>query len=460
MKKPNDLFGRLPSVSDLLENPRIKALVDKAQETEVANGVRQFVERMRTEVSRRALDAPIPSIGELADRAVRYILGRHAQPQSRVINATGQLWHHDLSGPPLADEALASLTVLAQHFHARGQGAAGELAAQMSGARAGCVLHSSSAAIWLALSAIAGDGAVVVARGELGTLDGEVRLTELASQAGANLVEVGATDSVSLDDYRAALEAGAGLILRIEALPHALLRETCRPDVASLAKLAHEFNTPLLHHVGRGPLAPLGETVSLALPTAAESIAAGAALVIARGDGYVGGPACGVAVGNRATIDQLTASPLHGMLKADRLIDSALAGTLSLLNDADRAAIGAPTLAMLSTPLLNLQSRAERVAPQIESLPGIITATPTEIPAAGDMAATQPLPSFGISVLCDEGDLHRLQSQLEESNPPIVGVWDGDRVLLDLRTVLPAEDIALVAAFEPPNSDTTETETN
>lgn len=459
MKSPNDLLNRLPSVGDLLENPRIKALVDRAQETDVAQGVRQFVDRMRSELSRRALDAPIPSIGELADRAARFILGRHAQGDSRVINATGQLWYRNLSGPPLADEALAATTTLAQHFHVRNQDRASRLAAKMATAQAGCVVHSASAAIWLALSSLAGGTKAIVARGEVGTLERNVRLTQLASQAGVELVEVGAADSVSLDDYRAALEVGRALVLRMEALPHALDGETCRPDLRSLAGLAAEFDAPLLHHIGRGPLAPLSEAIPIAIASADQSVSAGAAVVICHGDGYLGGPACGIAVGKQDVINQLTSSPLFGVLKASRLIECTLASTLHLLGDPDRAALALPTLAMLSTPLLNLQSRAERLAPQIDSLPGIVAATPIELPAAADMAAMQPLPSFGISVLCNQNELESIKSQLSESTPPIIGVWHGDRVLLDLRTVLPEEDIALVSAFEPPISKTTEAKT-
>lgn len=453
MKSPNDLLNRLPSVSDLLENPRIKGLVDRVQEMEVTSGVKQFVERMRREVSRRALDVPIPSIGELADRAARFILGRHSADVPEVVNATGELWPAGLSGPPLADEALAALTTGALHYHARGADAVGTIAAELTGAQAARVYGSSAGALLVALSALAEGKPIIVARGELGTMDGCIRLTDLAKQAGTTLVEVGATDSVSEADYRQALEAGAGIVLRIESLPHALRGQTCRPELATLVKLAGEFGAKVIHHIGRGPLVPLGDGIALDVVTASQSIASGTALVIARGDGYTGGPRCGLAIGRRDAVEKLTSSPLSPVVGVDPLVESVLAATLTLWRTPDRAAMSIPTLSLLSTPLLNLQTRAERMAAQIGAEQGILSAAPVEIAAGDDMGATRPLPSFGVNVLCASDHLARVKRQLEDARPQVRGNWSGDRVVLDLRTVAPSDDIALVAAFGTPKPE-------
>jgi L-seryl-tRNA(Ser) seleniumtransferase len=453
MKTPNDFLNRLPSVSDLMENPRIKGLVDRVQEMEVTAGVKQFVERMRREVSRRAFDAPIPSIGELADRAARFILGRHATDVPEVVNATGQLWPAGLSGPPLADEALATLTAGAQHYHARGADAAASLAAELTGAQAARVYGTSAGALLVALSALAEGKPIVVARGELGTMDGCIRLTDLAKQAGTTLVEVGATDSVSEDDYRQALEAGAGIMLRIEALPHALRGQTCRPELSTIVKLANDFGAKVIHHIGRGPLVPLGENFPIDMVTASQSIASGSTLVIARGDGYTGGPRCGLAIGRRDAVEKLTHSHLSPVVSVDPLVENVLAATLTLWRTPDRAAMSIPTLSLLATPLLNLQTRAERMAAQIGAEQGILSAAPVEIAAGDDMGATRPLPSFGVNVLCAGDHLARIKRQLDDARPQVRGNWQGDRVVLDLRTVAPSDDIALVAAFGTPKPE-------
>lgn len=452
MKPPTDLFSRLPTVTDLLENPRIKSLVDRVQEMEVTNGVRQFVERMRSEVSRRAHDAPIPSIGELADRAARFILGRHAAEQPQAINATGHLWPSGLSSPPLADEAVATLTAASQHYHLTGSGRTTKLAAELAGGQAARLFNTPAAAMLVAMATLPEGRAIAVARGELGTLDAGLRLTDLAEQAGATLMEIGATDSVTLDDYQRALDSGAGMVLRIEAMPYALRGRSCRPELGDLVKLAESRSARVVHNIGRGSLAPLGDSLPLDVVTASQSLAAGVALAIARGDGYIGGPACGIAIGRREAVERLSTSPLAMLLKPDPIVECALAGTLTLLREPDRAAMAIPALSLLSTPILNLESRAERIAAQIAVLPGIVSATAVEIPASDDLGATRPLPSFGVSIICEQHDLSRIQSQLDASHPRVIGSWHGDRLTLDLRTVAPDEDIALVTAFEPPAS--------
>ncbi len=303
--------------------------------------------------------------------------------------------------------------------------------------------------MFLALQSLADGRPVVVARGELGTMDGS-RLTELAAQAGVELVEVGATDAVSIDDYRGALESGAGMLLRVEAMPYALRGQTCRPELGDLVRLCDQHGAKVVHNIGRGALAPLSESIPLDVTTASRSLSEGATVVIARGDGYTGGPKCGIAVGRRDAVDRMAASPMFAVVRADALCECALAGTLMLCRDPARAALSIPALALLSTPLLNLQSRADRIAAQIAAMERVVSAAPIEIPAGDDMGAVRPLPSFGVSVICQEGHVGRVRSQLEGSRPQVVGVWEGDRVLLDLRTVAPDDDIAVVSAFEPP----------
>lgn len=455
MKRPNDLFSRLPSVNDLLENPQIKGLVDRVEKMEVTTGVKQFVDRIRREATRRSLDMPIPSIGDLADRAARYILGRQSTERPQAINATGQLWPAELTGPPLAYEALAVLSESAQHYHvanAQTNRQTADSVALLAGGEAALVFNTPTAATLIAMSSLAeGERKIAVARGELGTIDG-ARITDLASQAGVTLVEVGATDSVQIGDYDAALQAGAQVILRIESLPHALRSETERPQLGELAKLAASHSAVLVHNIGHGSLSKLPGSIPLDVVNASESLAVGAHLVITSGNGYTGGPACGIAVGTQQAVGKLTASPLAGALAASPLTECALDATLALHRTPDKATLAIPSLAMLSTPLLNLQSRADRIAAQIAVQPGVVSASAHEIAAGADLGGTRPLPSVGVSVICQSESRQCVADRIEAARPQVVGVWNNDQLLLDLRTVLPDEDIALVAAFDQPDS--------
>ncbi len=454
MKTPqdlSDLIRRLPSAGDLLDKPQIKGLIDRVEGLDVTSGVRHFVDRMRREVSRRSLDMPIPSIGELADRAARFILGRHVSEPPQVINATGQLWPVGLSGPPLADDAIAALSAALQHYHVAAGVGATSAVARAAGAGAAVLFNSPNASMLLAMASLAGGEPIVVARGELGTLDAGTRLTDLATQAGVAILEVGAADAVELADYERALASGAKMVLRIESLPHAVSGQTHRPSIDELAAVVAKHSGLLVHDIGRGPLAPLPDAIPLEVISATESLASGASLVVARGDGYLGGPACGLALGHEKSVAKIANHPLHSTVALSPQLATALEATLGLHRDPDRASLSIPTLAFLSTPLENLRSRAERLAAQIAVQPGIASAVAKEIPAAIDLGGTQPLASFGIQIECKADSFDRIAKQMEENRPRLLGVQEGEGVRLDLRIVAPDDDIALVAAFDAPN---------
>jgi len=53
------------------------------------------------------------------------------------------------------------------------------------------------------------------------------------------------------------------------------------------------------------------------------------------------------------------------------------------------------------------------------------------------------VPSAGVAL---EGDAERWLERLRRGTPPVVARIDGDRVVLDARTVLPGEDEELLGA--------------
>ena len=100
--KPSDLLNALPSVAELLEKPPIRALADRFNRSVVAGGVRSFLDELRSDLQRRAAEAQLPSVRELAERAARHIIALEQQSQRPAINATGRLY-----GPPWVSEPLA-----------------------------------------------------------------------------------------------------------------------------------------------------------------------------------------------------------------------------------------------------------------------------------------------------------------------------------------------------------------
>ena len=88
--RTTDRLPRLPSVSELLEKPPVRDLVQQLNRSTVVTGARSYLEQLRGELQERFAHSPIASPSELAERAARYILGPFQQRQRIVINATGQ----------------------------------------------------------------------------------------------------------------------------------------------------------------------------------------------------------------------------------------------------------------------------------------------------------------------------------------------------------------------------------
>ena len=87
--KPSDVLDRLPSASELLEKPPIRALADRWNRSVVASGVRSFLDELRSDWERRSGDWHLPSLRELAQRAARHVVAMQQAKVRPTINATG-----------------------------------------------------------------------------------------------------------------------------------------------------------------------------------------------------------------------------------------------------------------------------------------------------------------------------------------------------------------------------------
>src|SRR5919108_80093 len=251
--------------------------------------------------------------------------------------------------------------VLATGRRGRRGAAAEALLREATGAEAALAVNNAAGALLLALGGLARGREVVVSRGELIEIGGEVRLPPIMEAAGVELVEVGTTNRTHLRDYQGALGERTALVLAVHPSNYRVEGFATRPALSELAALARERGLPLLHDVGSGLLA--GELG--AEPSVTGSLRAGADLVLFSGDKLLGGPQAGLLVGRAELVGRLARHPIARAVRADKLTLAALEATLAahvagrrdelpvwralLLGPGDlRARAGAPALAVLS----------------------------------------------------------------------------------------------------------------
>src|SRR6185312_2782298 len=97
----------------------------------------------------------------------------------------------------------------------------------------------------LVLAALAAGREVIVSRGELVEIGGGFRVPDVMAQSGAILREVGTTNKTRAADYAAAIGDRTALILRVHPSNFRVAGFTERPDAASLAAVAAQFQVPL-----------------------------------------------------------------------------------------------------------------------------------------------------------------------------------------------------------------------
>ncbi len=448
--KPSDLLSRLPSVNELLEKPPIRALADRWNRSVVAAGVRSFLDELRSDLERRAADVHLPSLRELAERAARHVAQLQQSSVRPAINATGRFFGPDWSGPPLADAALERIVSLGSGFELGTQAASrGDAAAtlcRLTGAEAATVVGNYSGAVWLALAAIAAEKNAVIARGEVGELELDCSLASVAATAAVSLREVGTVNRTSAADYEAAITHETATILRQLPENYRVTGTTTMVELEALVGLARDRELPLVDLLGAAPLVDDLPALGAAGPSIAASVAAGAHLVVARGNGLVGGPRCGILVGTRGLVHRIESHPLFSAWRAEPATRAALQATLSIYDDPQQLRHAIPLFQLLMASVENLRQRAERLAPQLAQAVDVesAAAVPTENCLGLARYEHDNLPSYAIALTPVGGDVQPLDQRLRNAAVPIVGRRVDGRLVLDLRTVLPRQDQRLV----------------
>ena len=334
-----ELLRQIPSVDELLAQPRLMALskrVDRNLVVEVARAVLADLRgRIAEDANWTAVSLDGASVEELISAQVEKILSRSLQP---VINATGVILHTNLGRAPLTetvvDEFRRSATQYSNLEYDLEAGARGkrdahtsELLTRLTGAEAAIVVNNCAAAVLVTLAALAHGGEVIVSRGELIEIGDGFRIPEIMEQSGAILREVGTTNRTHLADYENAINEKTRVLLRVHPSNFKVTGFTDKPSLEELVALSKRSGLPLVEDLGSGCLVDLSAH-GVSEPTVKQSVEAGVSLVMFSGDKLLGGPQAGVIAGKKELVTGVRRYPLFRALRVDKLTIAALEATL------------------------------------------------------------------------------------------------------------------------------------
>jgi L-seryl-tRNA(Ser) seleniumtransferase len=308
-------------------------------------------------------------------------------------------------------------------------------------------VHNYAGALWLALSALAAEREVLIARTEISDVESAEPLPKLAAAANVVILEIGTINRASAADYEASASPRAAALLRITPDAYRVVGETTMAELDELVPLCRDRELVLIDALGVAPLIDPPESIRWPLRSVRASLAAGVELAVVRGDGLVGGPACGILLGRREAIRRITDHALFPAWRLDVLRAAALVATLESYDDKTPRQEELPMWQFLTASVDNLRNRAERMAPQLAHAEGIVSAVAIETRSPLFSLLADGCPSYGVALAAADGDIQSLDARLRSAPLPILGRIEGDRLLLDLRTVLPRQDKALVDAL-------------
>jgi seryl-tRNA(Sec) selenium transferase len=331
------------------------------------------------------------------------------------------------------------------------------------------------------------------------------------AQSGAVLREVGTTNKTRASDYAAAIGERTALILRVHPSNFRIEGFTERPALTDLVTLGQKFAIPIAEDLGSGYLGDgvgteqgqsgdrvgteqgqsgdgvgteqgqsgdrvgteqgqrgdgvgteqgqSGDRVGTEQgrsrvrprsvphePAVPDSVAAGVDLCCFSGDKLLGGPQAGIIVGRRSLVDRIRAHPLMRALRVDKMTYAALEATLTEYV-AGRAASTIPVQRMLTLTADDIRARARTLAATLNGAGWRAEIIDGSSAIGGGSAPGIELPTALLAIERRGVTAAALGERLRRLQPPVIARIEQNRVLLDLRTVLPDDDEPLARAL-------------
>jgi L-seryl-tRNA(Ser) seleniumtransferase len=463
----SELFRKLPSVDDVMHGSAVDALAGSYGHDSVVDAARVVLARLRQEITSGLLDdggleLALSGLASAVEKQLRQALSYSLRP---VINATGVILHTNLGRAPLGEAVIEHIRETAANYSnlefdsdtgTRGKRDVHvdrlfqrllheETKSEKPASVSTIAVNNNAAAVLLALNAVAEGGEVIVSRGELVEIGGSFRIPDVMTKSGAILREVGTTNRTRAADYEQAITERTRLLLRVHRSNFEITGFTEQASTAELVALARKRGIPLMEDLGSGALFDLRSIGISGEPGVLDSLRSDVDIVTYSGDKLLGGPQAGLISGRSDLIARMRSNSLFRALRVDKLIYAALEATLLAYVRRDHDAI--PTLRMMRLTKEEIGKRAGALASKVAAPRLKVEIVDGESILGGGAAPSSVLPTRVLALTCEGLSADELAARLRASEPSIVARVEEGRVLLDLRTVFPEQDAAVVSAL-------------
>lgn len=462
----NDILRRIPKMDELLKDGGLELHFAAAGRTVVTEAARTVIDRLRQEILSLEpseldhFDIEQLNIVSIARRVMAQVEDDEANHLIPVINATGTILHTNLGRAPLCKEAVENVAAVSRGYSnleydlaAGGRGSrhniVSELICELTGAEDAMLVNNNAAATMIVLSAMAEGQEVIVSRGELVEIGGAFRIPDIMEQSGAKLHEIGTTNKTKPSDYENAIdEERTAALMKVHTSNYRIMGFTQDTSLEELVEIGRKHDLPVIFDMGNGLMVDLS-AYGLDEPNVPASLASGIDVILFSGDKLLGGPQGGIIAGRKKYIEKMKKHPLARALRVDKMTFAAMEETLKKYRDTEKSLRDIPILHMITEPADSMQTRAYRLAEQIqEKNPAFHTeVVPVQDQIGGGSAPMVYLPGFAVAVTSDAMSTQKLETALRGSSLPIVARIHDDRLLLCVRTIAESDVEIIAQAF-------------
>ena len=367
-----------------------------------------------------------------------------------LINATGIVMHTNLGRSVIdekswqrAKQIACSYSNLEYDLESGSRGNrydyTGYLLSTLFGCEDALVVNNNASAVFLVLNTFGKGGRCVISRGELVEIGGGFRMPEVMKESGAILAEVGTTNKTRLSDYENALDENTKMLVKVHRSNFDIVgfkQDTSLEEVASLAK---ERGIISYYDLGGGAVSHLACCDSE--PAIQKLVKTGVDLLSFSGDKLFGSVQAGIILGKKELIAKLRKNQLLRMLRSDKITLALLASTALSYLDKDYNSV--PTIFLLSRSTSELKSVAKRINNSCKNIASIID---TATFGGGGTLPNVKIQSVALAFRAKKGQkIENLERDFRQKG--VIGRIENQCFLLDLRSVLPSDESALITAI-------------
>ena len=437
----------LPGVDALMKDDSLEVALSRFGPAAVKQAIRNIQKEIRD--SKRVPEWSINPSGYLSP----IFQALDSQTFRTIFNLTGTIIHSNLGRALIDPSIIEEITPLLSRpinleynldTGSRGQRDAFVEAqlSRLTGCEAAAIVNNNAAALMLVLNTFALGKFVPVSRGELVEIGGSFRLPELMTKSGSNLIEVGTTNKTHIEDFESVVEESA-MLLKVHPSNYHISGFSEEVEAKELAKLANSQGIPSCVDLGSGALIDLSKWSLPSEPTPQSVLSQGIELVTFSGDKLLGAVQSGLIVGKKTLIDQIKKNPLKRALRADKLTLTILSKVLRLYEDPETLDQKLPLLKILTTPVTELENRAETLKSVFSENFSLETRMSTVQIGSGALP-DKTVESLALVVKHNQIKPEDLLSRMRSLSTPIIGRIKEDRVWLDLRGAEPLEELTRV----------------